>query len=118
MRAGGGKGQVLAKMLTGKGSRRGQALAVKLGGTSVGRGQSAPSPPVRRPEQRGRHVDAHTEASLPPPVTMYLDCQGPPVTYSEATSRSPQRAVASSPELPMYHTRLKMAACEKVKEAA
>ena len=105
-------------MLAGKGGGRGQALAVKLGGTSVGRGQSAPSPPVRRPEQRGRHVDAHTEASLPPPVTMHLDRQGPLVTYSEAASRSPQMAVASSPELPMYDVRLKMAAHKKEKEAA
>ena len=102
MRAGGGRGQVLAKMVTGKGGGRGQALAAKLGGTSVGRGQSAPSPPVRRPEQRGRHVDAHTKVSLPPPITMHLDHQGPPVTYSEAASRLPWRAVASSPELPMY----------------
>ena len=60
-----------------------------------------PSPPVRRPEQRGRHVDARTKASLPPPVTMHLDHQGPPVTYFKAASRSPRRVVASSPELPM-----------------
>ena len=118
VRVGGGRGQVLAKMLAGKGSGRGQTLAVKLVGTRVGRGQSAPSPPVRRPEQRGRHMDTHTEPSLPPPTTMHLDHQGPPVTYSKATSRSPQRAVASSPELPMYDMRLKMAAHEKEKEAA
>ena len=68
MRVSGGRGQVLAKMLTEKGSDRGQALAVRLGGTSAGRGQSTPSPPVRRPEQRGRHADACTEASLPPPT--------------------------------------------------
>ena len=47
-------------MLTEKGGNRGQALAMKPGGTSVGRGQSTPSPPVGRPEQRGRHVDTHT----------------------------------------------------------
>ena len=51
----------------------GQMLAAKLGETSVGRGQSAPSPPVRRSEQRGRQVDVHTKASLPPPITMHLD---------------------------------------------
>ena len=102
MRESGGRGQMLVKMLTEKGGDRGQALAVKLGRTSVGRGQSAPSPPVGRSEQRGRHTDAHTKASLPPAITMHLECQGPPVTYSEAASRLPQRMVASSPELPMY----------------
>ena len=117
-RASGGRGQVLVEMLAEKGGDRGQALAAKLGGTSVGRGQSTPSPPVRRPEQRGRHADTHSEASLPPPITMHLDHQGPPVTYSEAASRSPWRMVASSPELPMYDMRLKMAAHEKEKEAA
>ena len=117
-RASGGRGQVLVEMLTDKGGDRGQALAMKLGGTSAGRGQSTPSPPVGRPEQRGRQVDAHTEASLPPPITMHLDHQGPPVTYSEAASRPPQRTVISSSELPVYDVRLKIAACEKEKEAA
>ena len=108
---------MLVEMLTDKGGDRGQALAAKLGGTSVGRGQSTPSPPVRRPEQKERQVGAHTKASLPPPVTMHLDHQGPPVTYSEATSRSPRRTVVSS-ELPIYDVRLKIAAHEKEKEAA
>ena len=102
MRASGSRGQVLAKMLAKTGGRRGQTLAGKLGGTGIVRGQSAPSPPVRRPEQRGRHADAHTEASLPPPVTMHLDHKGPPVTYSKAASRPPQRMVVSSPDLSMY----------------
>ena len=104
MRVSGSRGQKLAKMLTEIGGDRGQTLAVKLGETSVGRGQSVPSPPVRRPEQRGRQVDAHTGASLPPPITMHLDYQGPPVTYSKAPSRSPWRMVVSSySELPMYN---------------
>ena len=102
MRASGGRGQVLAEMLAKTGSRRGQTLAGKLGGTSIGSRQSTPSPPVRRPEQRGRHTDTHTEASLPPPITMHLDCQGPPVTYSEATSRPPHTMVVSSPDLSIY----------------
>ena len=102
VRASGGRGQVLAKMLIKTGGRRGQTLAGKLGETSIGRGQSTPSPPVRRPEQRGRHANACTEASLPPPITMHLDHQGPPVTYSEAASRPPQRMVVSSPDLSMY----------------
>ena len=97
-----GRGQVLVEMLADKGGNRGQAFAAKLEGTSAGRGQSVPSPPVGRPEQRGRQVDTHTKASLPPPITMHLDHQGPPVTYSEATSRPPQRMVVSSSELAEY----------------
>ena len=54
-------------------------------------GESAPLPPVRRPEEKGRHANAHTDASIPLPVTMHLDQQGPPVTYSEAASRPPRR---------------------------
>ena len=118
MRVSGSRGQVLAEMLTDKGRDRGQALAVKLVGTSAGRGQSAPLPPVRRPEQRGRHTDAHTEASLPPPITMHLNHQGPPVTYSKAASRLSQRMVTPSSELLMYDVWLKTAAHEKEKEAA
>ena len=118
MRVSGSRGQKLAEMLTEIGSDRGQTLVAKLGETSVGRGQSVPSPPVGRSEQKGRQVDAHTEASLPPPITMYLDCKGPPVTYSEAAFRSPQRMVISSSELPVYDVWLKIAAHEKEKEAA
>ena len=98
-----GRGQVLVEMLTDKGGDRGQALAAKLEGTSAGRGQSVPLPPVGRPEQRGRQADAHTKASLPPPITMHLDCQGPPVTYSKAASRLPWRTVVSSSELPEFN---------------
>ena len=116
-RGSGGRGQVLVEMLTGKGGDRGQALTAKLKGTSAGRGQSVPSPPVGRPEQRGRQADAHTKANLPPPVTMHLDHQGPPVTYSKAASRLPQRTVVSSYELSECDIRLKMAACKKEKEA-
>ena len=120
-----GRGQVLVKMLTDKGGNRGQALAAKLEGPSAGRdqvlvemltdkgGQSIPSPPVGRPEQRGRQADTRTEASLPPPITMHLDHQGPAVTYSEATSRLPRRTVVSSSELAECDVRLKMAAHEK-----
>ena len=101
-RVSGGRGQVLVNMLTDKGGDRGQSLAAKLEGTNAGRGQSVPSPPVGRPEQRGRQVDAHTEANLPPPITMHLDHQGPPVTYSEAASSLPWRMVVSSYELLEY----------------
>ena len=114
----GSRGQKLAKMLAEIGGERGQMLAAKLGETSVGRGQSVPSPLVGRSEQRGRQADVYTEASLPPSITMHLDPQGPPVTYSEAASRSLQRMVVSSSELPVYDMQLKIAACEKEKEAA
>ena len=73
-----GRGQVLVEMLTDKGGNRDQALAAKLEETSAGRGQSTPLPPVGRPEQRGRQMDTRTKASLPPPITMHLDHQGPP----------------------------------------
>ena len=118
MRASGSRGQVLGEMLVKTGGGRGQTLAGKLGGTCVGRGQSAPSPHARRPEDRRRHIDTRTKASLPPLITMHLDHQGPPVTYSEAASRSPQRAVAPPPDLLMCDVQVKMAAHEKEKEAA
>ena len=118
MRASGSWGQVLANMLTKTGSGRGQTLAGKLGGTSIGRGQSAPSPPVRRPEQRGRHADAHTEASLPPPITMHLARQVPPVTYSKAAPRPPWRVTISPNELSMCDVWVKITAHKKEKEAA
>ena len=117
MRMSGGRGQQLVNMLMEIGGNRGRALAAKLGGTSAGRGQSIPSPPVGRPEQRGRQVDTHTKASLPPPITMHLDHQGPPVTYSSNVSRSPRRMVVSS-ELPVYDVQLKIAAHEKEKKVA
>ena len=118
MRASSGRGQILVEMLAKTGSRRGQILAGKLVGASVGRGQSIPSPPVRRPEERRRHANAHTSASLPPPITMHLDHQGPPVTYSEATSRQPQRVTTSPDELEMCDMQIKITAHEKEKEAA
>ena len=113
-----GRGQVLVDMLADKGGNRGRELAAKLERTSAGRGQSIPLPPVGRPEQRGRQANTCTEASLPPPITMHLDCQGPAVTYSKAASRPPQRMVVSSSELAECDVQLKMAAHEKEKEAA
>ena len=73
-----GRGQVLVDMLTDKGGTRGWELAAKLKGNSAGGGQSVPSPPV------GRQADTCTETSLPPPITIRMDHQGPAVTYSEA----------------------------------
>ena len=113
-----GRGQVLVDMLADKGGNRGWELAAKLKGNGAGRGQSVPSPPVGRPEQSGRQADTHTESSLPPPIMMHLDHQGPAVTYSEAASRLPQRTVVSPSELAECDIRLKMAAHKKEKEAA
>ena len=105
-------------MLADKGGNRGWELAAKLKGTSAGRGQSIPLPPVGKSEQRGKQVDTHTEASLPPPITMHLDCQGPAVTYSETTSRPPRRTVVSPSKLAECNVWIKIAAREKEKEAA
>ena len=49
---------------------------------------------------------------------MHLDHQGPPVTYSEAASRPPRRVTISPNELSMCGMWVKIAACEKEKEAA
>ena len=79
---------------------RGQGLASMLvdSASSAGRGRSIPSPPIGRSEQGERQASTHIESSLPPVVMMQLDHQGPVVTYSEATSRPPQRAIVPSPE--------------------
>ena len=106
------------KKLMKTGSGRGQVLVGKLMGESVGKGQSIPSPQVRRPEEGRRHADACTSANLPPPITMHLDHQGPPVTYSEAASRPPRRVTMSPDELEMCDMWVKVAACEREKEAA
>ena len=49
---------------------------------------------------------------------MQLDHQGPAVTYSEATSRPLRRAEIPSSESTSGDVCLKLAACEKEKEAA
>ena len=63
-------------------------------------------------------MDTCAKSSLPPPVTMHLNHQGPVVTYSEAASRPAQRATISPSKLVECDVCLKMAACEKEKEAA
>ena len=97
-----GRGQMLVDMLVDKGGSKGRGLAAKLKGDGGDRGQSVPSSPMGKPEQRGQ-ADTHAKASLPSPITMHLDDQGPAVTYSEATSRPPLRAVASSSNLPVFN---------------
>ena len=114
-----GRGQVLVDMLTDKSENRGWALAAKLGGTSADKGgQSIPSPPVGRLEQRGRQANTRTEASLPPPITMHLDRQGPAVTYSQGHLLGhPRGRLSPPPEMAECDIRLKMAAREKEKKA-
>ena len=99
---------------------RGQGLASMLADSAgrVGRGRSAPSPPIGRSGQGERRTSTRTETGLSPAVTMHLDRQGPAVTYSEAASRPPRRTEAPSSKLMPGNMRLKLAACEKEKEAA
>ena len=86
-------------MLADIGGDRGQELVAKLKRDGASRGQSIPSSPIGRPQQRGRQADTCTKSSLPPPVTIQLDHQGPADTYSEATSKPPRRTVVSPSEV-------------------
>ena len=99
---------------------RGRGLVGMLADSTgrVGRGWSIPSPPVGRSGQSEEQTSTRAETGLPPAVTMQLDCQGPAVTYSEATSRPPRRTEAPSSESMSGDMRLKLAAREKEKEAA
>ena len=103
-----------------KGTGRGQGLAGVLADSArrAGRGQSAPLPPIGRSGQGERRTSTRTETRPPPVVTMQLDHQGLVVTYSEATSRPPRRAGISSSKPTLGDVHLKLAACEKEKEAA
>ena len=110
--AGVGRGQGLAKKLVKTGSGRGQVLARKLAEAGIGRGQSVPSSQVKKQEEGRGHADACTSANLPPPITMNLDHQGPPVTYSEVASRPPQRVTTTPDDLEMCDVQIKVAAHE------
>ena len=88
-RAGVGRGQGLAKRLMKTGGGRGQVLARKLAVAGSGRGQSIPSSQAKKQEEGRGNADAHTSADLPLPITMNLDHQGPPVTYSKVAPRPP-----------------------------
>ena len=113
--AGSGVGRGVARGPTKQSIGRGQRLAGMLtdGASGAGRGQSAPSPPVGRSEQGERQTSTYTKSGLPPAVTMQLDHWGSAVTYSEATSRPPQRAVIPSPELTSGNMCLRLAARAK-----
>ena len=118
--AGSGVGRGTARRPVKQSTGRGQGLAGMLVDRAgrVGRGQSAPLPPIGSSGQGERQTSTRTETGLPPAVTMQLDGQGPAVTYSEATSRPPQRAEAPSSESTSGDVHLKLAAREKEKEAA
>ena len=75
----------------------------------IGKGQSIPSSKATGPEECLRHSDASTSAEIPLPITMRLDCQGPPVSYLEAASRPPQRETITEDTLKMCDLHMKAA---------
>ena len=118
--AGSGVGRGTARKPVRQSTGRGQGLAGMLADSAgrVGRGWSTPSPPVGKSGQGERWTNPRTETGPSPAVTMHLDHQGLAVTYSEATSRPPQRTEAPSSESTLGDVHLKLAAHEKEKEAA
>ena len=118
--AGSGVGRGAARGPTKQSTGRGQGFAGVLADRArrAGRGQSAPLPPVGRSGQGEGQTSTRTETGLPPVVMMQLDRQGPAVTYSETSSRPPQRAGTHTSELTSGNVCLKLAAREKEKEAA
>ena len=82
-----------------------------------GRGQSIPLSQIKKQEACRGHTNACTSANLPPPITMKLDHQCPPVTYSEVASRPPSRVTTTPDDLEMCNMWIKVAAHEREKEA-
>ena len=117
--AGSGVGRGTAMKPVRQSTGRDQGLAAMLADSArrVDRGWSTPSPPVGKPGQGERRTNPRTKTGPSPAVTMQLDRQGPAVTYSEAASRPPRRTEAPSEPTP-GDVHLKLAACEKEKEAA
>ena len=70
----------------------------KQGG--IGRGCVDPPPSVVRipttQEAEKKFVDTAVSMDLPPPIVMKLDSQGPPVSYTDATTKPPKKK--SNPE--------------------
>ena len=106
------------KALIGAGVGRGQVLARKLAKVGIGKGWSIPTSKAMRPEQHGEHVDASTSANTPLPITMRLDHQGPPASYSKVASRPPQSETITQGTLQMCDVWEKTAAHKKEKAAA
>ena len=97
---------------------RGQVLAKELIKAGIGKGWCVPSSKTVRPEEHRGHVDASTSANNPLPITMRLDCQGPPISYSEATSRPLWRETITEDNLQMCDVCMKTVAHDKEKAAA
>ena len=97
---------------------RGQVLARKLMQKQAVTGASpSPTSQAKKQEEGRGHADACTSANLPPPITMNLDHQGPPVTYSKVASRPPQRVTTTPDDLEMCDVQIKVAAHKWEKEA-
>ena len=75
--------------LIGAGVGQGKVIAKKLMKAGMGKGQSIPLSKAMGPEEHRRYVDVRTSADMPLSITMKLDCQGLPVSYSKAASRPP-----------------------------
>ena len=103
--------------LIGAGADWGHVLAKKFMKAGVGKGRSIPLSKAMGPEECWRYVDISTSADIPPPITMKLDHQGPPVSYSKAASRPPQRETITQDMLHMCDVQMKAVACEKEKAA-
>ena len=93
-------------------------IAKKLMKVGIGKGWSVPSSRAMGPEEHRRYVDVGTSADMPLPIMMKLDCQGPPVSYSEAASRPPQRETVTKDTALMCNVQMRDAACKKEKAAA
>ena len=104
--------------LVGAGAGQGKVITKKLAKAGIGKGQSIPSSKATGPEECLRHMDTSTSAEIPQPITMRLDCQGPPVSYSKVASRPPQRETITEDTLQMCDVCMKVAAHEKEKVAA
>ena len=63
-------------------------------------------------------MDASTSVDIPQPIVMKLDCQCPPVSYSDTASRPPQRETMTKDTLQMCDVQMKTAAHKKEKAAA
>ena len=91
--------------------------AKKLMKVGVGKGWSIPLAKAMGPEECKRYVDVRTSADTPPPITMKLDCQGPPVSYSKAASRPSQRETVTKDTVHMCNVWMRDAAHKKEKVA-
>ena len=98
------------RVLIGAGVGRGQVLAKKLTKAGIGRGQSVPLSKEKKQEEHRGHTDASTSADIPLPITMRLDHQGPPVSYSKVASRPPQSETITLDTLQMCNVWVKTAA--------